>query len=122
MPRCPPRLPAGLSAAPSSAAAFSTAPFSAARGAGGPAGAPARRPRVRGAGLGAGVEVVDAPFEGADPAGAVSAAGAAPPPDSRALMASTRSDLRIRAVPLMPSWAATACSSGRRSADRLPVR
>ena len=34
---------------------------------------------------------------------------------------STRSDLRIRAVPLMPSSAATACSSGRRAPrDRRP--
>jgi hypothetical protein len=37
-------------------------------------------------------------------------------------MASSRSDLRIRAVPLIPSSAATACNSGSRMAERLPRR
>ncbi len=39
-------------------------------------------------------------------------------PACLALMASSRSDLRMRAVPLIPSWAATAWSSGSRSAER----
>jgi hypothetical protein len=66
------------------------------------------------------VELV-VPFdEGAGSPGAGAVVPA--PPACRALMASTRSDLRIRAVPLMPSWEAIACSSGSRRAVRLPVR
>ena len=66
---------------------------------GGPAGAPARRPAVRAARA--------VRCSGAAPLPvAWSAAGADSPfgaPFCRALIASSRSDLRIRAVPLIPS-------------------
>jgi hypothetical protein len=69
------------------------------------------------------LEVLDAAaLRAATGAPAEAAALESAPPFWWAVMAATRSDLRIRAVPLMPSCAATACSSGRRSDDRLPGR
>src|SRR3954452_18481343 len=89
----------------------------------GPPFAPPLTGASRGAAEAATPGVLSAPFGRETPFARASPPAEAPPPTWRAEMAATRSPLRIRAVPEIPSSAARRCSSGSSIPDRpLPRR